>query len=142
VKVTDAEATSADATNDAAAAQPDVGAAASLGAIPKVPTANLGSLPDLSEILEAKVNQARSNRQSLSHMSLDQVDRASIEKFLASLRRPDGEAAVAMEEGAGAVVNLDDDLDDSARAESIVSMTSTNSNKSRDPLLHHHRHRR
>ena len=108
--------------------------AASLGAIPKTVATEAGPpLSDLSEILEAKVNQARSNRKSLSHMSLDQVDRASIEKFLASLRHCNtaGGEGVGPEE---ATVTMDnDDLDDSARAESIVSMTSTNSNRSRDP---------
>lgn len=118
-------------------------AAPNLGAIPKVAAAASVGAADLSEILEAKVNQARSNRQSLSHMSLDQVDRASIEKFLASLRqcRPEGGGGGAEEEER--TITLDnDDLDDSARAESIVSLTnSTNSNRSREQQQQQHRHR-
>lgn len=97
----------------------------------------------LGGILEAKVNEARSNRQSISHMSLDQVDRESIERFLSSLRQCKGVAGGAGEAVGGAaatgevMVTLEnDDLDDSARAESIVSLTSTTSNRSRD-----HRHR-
>jgi hypothetical protein len=92
-----------------------------------------GEMSVLAGILEAKVKEARTNRQSMSHMSLDQVDRESIERFLTSLRH----CKVGEGEGELPLLTMDnDDLDDSARAESIVSLASTGSNKSRE-----HRHR-
>jgi hypothetical protein len=96
-------------------------------------SAAAGEMSVLAGILEAKVKEARTNRQSMSHMSLDQVDRESIERFLTSLRH----CKVGEGEGELPLLTMDnDDLDDSARAESIVSLASTGSNKSRE-----HRHR-
>ncbi len=97
------------------------------------PASAAGEMSVLAGILEAKVKEARTNRQSMSHMSLDQVDRESIERFLSSLRH----CKVGEGEGELPLLTMDnDDLDDSARAESIVSLASTGSNKSRE-----HRHR-
>ncbi len=109
-------------------------AAAAASAPPaSAPTASAaaGEMSVLAGILEAKVKEARTNRQSMSHMSLDQVDRESIERFLTSLRH-----CKVGEEELPLLTMDNDDLDDSARAESIVSLASTSSNKSRE-----HRHR-
>jgi hypothetical protein len=74
------------AAGAAAGAEAAVGAEAAILDTASLSTAAAEVQSELGGILEAKVNQARCNRQSLSHMSLDQVDRESIERFLSSLR--------------------------------------------------------
>jgi hypothetical protein len=124
--------TAASEAGEAAAAASAPPAIASPASAPPA-SAAAGEMSVLAGILEAKVKEARTNRQSMSHMSLDQVDRESIERFLTSLRH----CKVGEGEGELPLLTMDnDDLDDSARAESIVSLASTGSNKSRE-----HRHR-
>ncbi len=123
--------TAASEASEAAAAVSAPPASAPPASAP--PASAAGEMSVLAGILEAKVKEARTNRQSMSHMSLDQVDRESIERFLTSLRH----CKVGEGEGELPLLTMDnDDLDDSARAESIVSLASTGSNKSRE-----HRHR-